>query len=394
MSSNHVDIDRAVSELRKEQPTPEVRERARNAILRGHRPKARLRPLIGGVVAAALLYVLWPRPLTGGAWAQSLQNSLSAINCHRVSVARDGQVTGEEWQSGERRAFVLYKRGKVFCEQRTDGKRLYNYFDVLSSWNPKPLPPNARQYGMIHVVPRGETLTKYELQTESLDRLLKTPGIQVLEQQTIATASGSFERYRLKTIKPYRSEFYATVDPSQGRIVEMSGINDAWKTKIDYPNSIPAQVFDPRGAALTGIEVYDIKSQDEEIANRLKSGLGQQGPVNLRLVLLDANGGLWVLWTGAPPDGKMSHPIQLPGVPSSAPYGLRAFTTSYAMDKKSRPAPAINLRLGGMAVTPWRKIGPTVDVNVPYPGGVAKFRRVPVLRTGTLEWYDKELGIH
>ena len=115
---------------------------------------------------------------------------------------------------------------------------------------------------------------------------------------------------------------------------------------------------------------FDAESR-AAIQRDLNRGLGKQGPVALRAVILTGDGDLWAFWAGALPDPNLARPFSIPGVKCAPAFTNRVFTAAWRQSPKANgvPAPTKGPRLGGMGRTPLRKLGPTVDLDVPYPGG-------------------------
>lgn len=392
MSPNHVEFDEALKVLREDTPRAEATRRAVQAVIAGPRPISWPKPLAAGLVSVALAAILWPRPSTSGAWAQSVANTLAATTLHQTHYGADGQVSLEQWRQGAASASVLYYRHrKVLAVQRSDGKRAYVYFNwTLGKTGGKSTvkaPINAREVALICDGDDHARLA-FELPYESVSKLLSQKGVHVVEHRP--EADGRPERYRLKITAPFPSELYAEVDSKGARINRLYSLKGKLTSRIDYPDSISPAVFDPQGSDLPKVETVDLTATTARATERIKQGLGQDGPVTLRLVALDADGALWALWTGAAPDPKLTHPFRVPGVSLNSPFGMKALTSG----DRSSVAPSIQKPLEGMARIPNSKIGSTVDVDVPYSGGVAHFRHVPVLRISDLHHYNKVLGLH
>jgi hypothetical protein len=134
-----------------------------------------------------------------------------------------------------------------------------------------------------------------------------------------------------------------------------------------------------------GVTIYDAEQERKAIAAVMKKGLGDDKGISLKLAALDRYGSLTFMWTGWLPDGKMSKPIRLTGIPCSAPFGSKMYTTSWKATNKTKPPMLNGRRMGAMGVTPKVKIGDTIkELIVPGPHGNAVFRNVPVLRIGSL----------
>lgn len=386
MCPKPVDMNDALATLRRERPT----EGQQAALLRAvARPPARriARPiaLVATVAAVATLLLLPPRMRSGSAWAQTLDATLNAPTSH--SVYRDPSgLSIVEWRSGQKRTRLHYvKSGFPVYESRSDGKRRVRVYRSPEGG------PNVRPYA---VVDRSVILPEeYDLPFTDLPKLLRQPNLKVVSH---TPASGDRpETYRLKVTKPFPEEYVAEIDPSLHRIVRLKSIRAGGEQVFDYPSEIANTFFD-LSSSLDGLDVYDVATQNALIRKRQERGLGKKGPVTLRLVALDGQGRLWVHWTGGldhlPPMG-VSGPIRLVGVPSSKPQG----TGLWFQNGRKGPtvggrATLISERFARTMVVPRRKIGNEVSVEIPYPGGVARFKDVPVLRISSPYDYDFTFG--
>ena len=371
-----MNLDRALCTLREERPSPEATARLRAALrspLSKERGSRLTRPLALTMITAALsLVVFYPRAKSGSAWAQTLAATLAAPASHSVSRSVNGKKGMEEWRSGVKRAHVLYFRdGKPGMEWRDDGRQLYNFGAMFAD----PASSNSRQWGLLSKS-YGTAGILYELPYGSPETILKSPGIEVLGHDA-ATADRP-ERYRLRVPGAFRQmpkrTLTAELDAS-GRIHRLQWKNHKESTTIEYPERLPSSVFEPHPQAIPGVDVIDIVAQKKTVERDLRRGLGKQGPITLRLAMMDGDGTMWVFWTGAPPDMKMSHPVRIPGVRSTRYATKAAFASDGKLGAYEKMVPnASGERLGGMAFTPQTKVGPKVDLDVPYPGGVARFR--------------------
>lgn len=393
MSPTPVDIDRAIEALRSEARDPEVTIRARRIILaRSAKPKRAIRArwLVLAATAGVCALLLWPRGSSGVGWAQAVQATLETPNMVETSYAPNGDVAMISWRSGIKRATLGYTgKGDLFMENRTDGKRTVNFFNLFYR-SPADVSPNARNFAIVWDGGAG-AVTQFELPLQSIDALLRKPGVVVLSR-TPSTTNENIEEYRVHLPKPRDADLYADVDTATHRIQSVFDHPGGAKLILTYPDQIPDSTFEPRIQAAKGIESYDLTAQHADVRRTIAHGLGRQGPVTLRLVLLDCDGNLWAFWTGALPNRYLNPPIRLPGVRFKDPQGFKDFTTDHGKAAGAFPAPSIHQWLGGMAVTPESKLGETVDIDIPYKGGVAHFQRVPILRIGLLSYFREELG--
>ena len=329
------------------------------------------------MIATALsLVLLMPRAKAGSAWAQTLVATLDAPATHTISRYEDGRVSLEEWRSGVKRATVLYTDdGGVQVEMRNDGKRSVNYFNwwKVAESRGERLGPNALRYALVSK-DATERRRFYEIPLGDAKVVLSDPDIKVVGHEE---ASGDRpETYRLRQTvrlggKPLGDprEVVAEIDPDTHRIRALieaprrfKGRVVRFRTEIDYPSALPEGVFAPRVRVAKVDATYDYNEGEKAVQRTLRQGLGKRGPVTLRAVLLDGEGELWAYWTGA----AATRTFSLPGVALEAGGRRNAYPSG----------------LTGLGRVPKNKIGRTIDLDVPYPGGVARFRGVPVRRIG------------
>ncbi len=415
MSPKPVDVRRALKTLRQERPSPEATERARLAFLstpplpRGRERRRRLaRPLTAAMITAALaLVVFTPRTHAGAAWAQTLAATIASPNCHLIARWPDGKTASEEWRSGVKRATVLYNRfGSPTIEMRNDGRRAMNFassFDY-ARFKHETIGPNAREWALVGK-DRPEGRSWYEIPVGQAKVTLGDPSIKVVGHQD--ASDGQPETYRLKHTlrlggKAMRNptEITAEIDPESSRIralIEQSHRPGravvTYRTEIDYPSTIPASVFAPRPQAAKNVDVYT-EENERQVQRGVRLGMGKQGPVTLRAAIVDGGGDLWAFWTGALPDPKLAHPFSAPGVKLGASFTNKIYTTAWKESPKMNgtPADSKSPRIGGMGRSTLSKLGSTVDLDVPYPGGVAHFRKVRYVRVGYIQHVSAILG--
>jgi hypothetical protein len=394
-----VDIDRAAESLKDQVPSQDVTERARQFVHAQASPKPagsvkrapRARWLAVAATVAIAGVFLWPRSVSGVSWAQTVQTTLDAPNMIETSYFPNGRIALRIWRSGGKRATLLYQRnGAILWESHSNGKRTASYFDLLASEDPNSLPPNARRFAAVWN-DTSHWLSQFELPVQSIDALLHKRGLVILSHKT-ALETGGADEYRVRISSPYKEELSVIADATSHRIQSMTNTKDKGKELFTYPDKIPDDVFEPRIQEVKGVETYDYAEQNLEVHRRISQGLGKVSPITLRLVVLDSDGALWAFWTGDLPDRRLTHPMRLPGVPTKDPQTFREFTSDHAKAAGAHPAPSIHEWLGGMAVTPKIKLGDTVDVDIPYKGGIAHFHHIPILRTSMLRFVQEELG--
>lgn len=383
MSPKPVNVPRALETLRRETLDPEKTEALLHALHRPAPPRRYARPLAFAMMttALALALVFSPRKGPGSAWAQTMSATLAAPNSHSVTRSAKGHVTAEEWRSGERQALVWRDEGgKVLFESRSDGKRKMRLWRIwgLESANRHPY----ATLGKDAALPHGA-----ELPFTDLDALLKQRGLSVVSHEEATGARP--ERYRLRATTPFKAEYLAEIDPGARRIKTLISLDRNSRQSFDYPETLPASRFSLEPPSVPGMEVYDVEAQNAEIKARQLQGLGRSGPVTLRLVALDGDGRLWAIWTGGLPPTGVSGPIRLVGIPSSKAQGTGIYYSNW---RKQRPTTYKGEPTGRTMVVPRAKIGASVGLDIPYPGGVAHFRDVPVMRLGNLMDYELSFG--
>ena len=395
MSLKPVDIDIAIKELKNEGSNQAMRSRARTNLNRNKPSRLPRYGLVGSIATLAIV-ILYPRATTSLTWAQAVINSVQALNVHCVSRYNNGQIFTEEWTKGTNHSWVMLdKQGTLMDEWRGDENQTYHYFHLVLE-DQRIKNPNKRSFGelfrrkpgspsMFH--PIGGKLTDY----------LKGRDYKVLTEANVQHSRGSLKEFHVSLNQPYHEEFTATVDANTGlvtKILQTEGRN----LDIDYPKSIPDDVFTPTPHGSKGVEVYDILAQKALIRNRMNQGLGTSNGVTLRLVALDYLGGLWVLWSGLPANGRMDNPYTVAGVKLGAPYGPRKLTSS--ADGKNDVPPILKdgSRVYGMGRIAMDKVGETVDVKIPTPKGTATFAKVPVMRIGMIyayePWHNSSPGVN
>lgn len=384
MSPNPVDIDQAAERLKSVSSTDMMRAKARQRLDQPRRagfPKLALVALTAGVAA----FFLWPRGSSGVAWAQALNASGQARRVHYVVRNMKGETVSEEWTEGKKYAHVIYsKTGKVYHEWRSDGIRIYNYFDFFANTD-APKNPNREDYGTLYLVRAQLAIPGILNMGGHLDELIKFRKGTILRQVSTSTQSGPAVKYDLKFAAPFLDECSATVDDRTGLIVEIEHKDSAIAT-IDYPESFPSEIFEPKPQVVKSVKIYDLEKQKSEIASSLKRGLAKANGVTLRLVAIDNAGALWAIWSGSPVSHRMERPFTAAGVKLGPAFGLRQFTTS-ASAKDAPATTADGVRLYGMARLAFTKVGDYVDLSIPTRNGIVSFKHVPVMRIGIPQLY-------
>ena len=380
MSPKFVDIDLAIEDLKKDASNERMRAKSRANLSRPVRSNTRKLGLVG-LTAGIAIVCIWPRGTSGTAWAQALGASKSAGRVHYKIWDSNGKGTSEEWTDGVKNARIMYARnGVLFNEWRSNGKKLFNYFDFNALRRVDPN-PNVHPFGMLTKLSGPPIVLSINLGGR-LDHLMDLQKGEIIRQEPTKTDSGPATRYELKTKRPFQDQLVVIVDDKSGLIVQMEGKDGKWKSAFDYPESIPESVFEPVPQVAKGIEVYDIDQQKQDIQRTIQKGLGTVNGVTLRLVVLDANGALWALWTGSQVDGKMLKPFTAQGLKLGPASGLAKFTTNAEKKRANIPVVPNGPRIYGMARAANTKVGDHVSITIPSKKGAATFRNVPVMRIG------------
>lgn len=413
MSSNPFDLERAIDQLRTETPSPEATRKATQALLKPKRSQVRPRAIAFGAVTLATAVLLWPRGVTGGAWAQIAQKTGVQTRVHttlRAVFGKEGMNAkpySETWVDGKRYAANMYLPvegngpRRIALWIRNDGKN-----DLF--YNPMPARNGVPAWANVSKVQEkaGPYWFGYALLSSSssiIDDVIKEAGWEVLEHKSGVEEGGqTWERYRLTRLYEgkYRHNVIAYADPETKLVRRIETLGQRGEImqicEMDYPASIPDSTFKVEAPA--GVEVRDMEQERAEVTALLKKGLGKKGKVNLRALLHDRAGGLWVLWTGGAPAGDFKYPVKVEGATKPA-YGLKEFTLSWEKaPHKTKPAPGVGERLGGMAIPIWKKLDrvtvtvPVLDASGRKTGSVT-FRNVPVRQIGSIYDFAEELGI-
>ncbi|HWA81984.1 MAG TPA: hypothetical protein VG820_01020 [Fimbriimonadaceae bacterium] len=390
MRRNPVNFDSALETLKEERPSTETRRKARESLDARH-PRPFLVPRLAlGALAIAAIIVFYPRQKAAAAWGWAVKSSSDVPIVHRVERDRSGTIICEIWQDGKKRAEVMRdKHGKLVCEMRNDEHRLFDYFDFQSTRSKNP---NAVTPGIVtDVSQRFLDISRYG--ADLISDLLDRKDVVILSQKEGQDASGPVTVYQLTMKEPHAETLTVDVETATGRIKRVVSRPSGTIAIVEYPKSIDPSVFEPRPQVAKGVRVYDLQEEESRAKERLATSLGDKGGVKLRLVLLDARGTLWVLWTGAPPDGRLSKPFLASGLRLGQPFGPAAFTSGFKKDPFSQECPAIGQRLEGMGREALTRVGDRIDVEVPGPNGKVAFRNVSVLRIREIHDLGRLLGL-
>jgi hypothetical protein len=389
MSRTHVNLESAIETLREASPSADAAVRIRRR-LEGPGSRLRLAPVFGVAgIAVIALAALWPREVSAS-WLETLERTKSAPAVHRVERHGD-DVFYELWQDGDKRATYFQDLHQVLRgENRTDGKRRFSY---IGYYYVDPKAANAfRAATLSDVSPNGP---KYDPPETLIDELLSHGELAMTKQERVRTAEGERIRYHVERRKAISGHFDSTIivdaEPDTGRIRRVSSAGTV--SELTYPASIPASIFEPRAQKATGVVTMDVDAERRQAKAALKSTRFSKGGVTLRLALIDSHGCFWALWTGPLPNGKLSRPIQIPGIECGPAFGLKSLTQSWKQDKLARLSPVVGMKIGGMARVPTAKIGNSVDLKIPAANGYVSFKGVPVMRVHDIRDVQELLGI-
>ena len=396
--------------LRAHAPSPSLLRNSERTALGALRPSRAPRLLLAtgtlaALVGAALSLRPQPAAAKGLTWTQIARATADAGVRHGVETEPRGFSRTEFWTDGTKWAEVhtlTVKEGTMLdgrrrkaeqavIEYRNNGVRGFSG-TFGSDGGPTPERPNRSNVGYIATIrtPRvwRDEGHLYPGGRDSLAVLLAEKDARVLDEKRI----GGRREVRVRLDDPLANRGVRTgtiVVDEKGRVVEARGFGlfPGTVSRYDYPASVPQSVFEPRPQIFPAIAV-DFPKMRESVARGVARGLGTDRGITLRAVLLDCVGSLYVLYSGAVPPGSLPRSVGVVGVPCSKPYGMKTFVAG-----APKPAVVDGVRLGGMAVTPLRKIGSRVTLRVPAARGEAVFRDVPVQRCVWVADLRDELGI-
>lgn len=377
MSQKPVNLELALAELREDHPSSAAERRLRQRLASSPLSRRfRSRPLlIGATMVGALAIGSLSRSKDAGmAWAQVVQHSAEAPFTHWTFLTPKGEITAERWNARDGRVanygYFVGSPGKVLYEYRRDGKRSFRFFQMPIG-HPTP---NMERVAIVS--PQKSEELPFTGNSGQVEEIIRDRNAKVLDKKTVQTPLGERLRYRLlqpKGLEPTEAEILVDVDPSIGRVTQL--VSPRVTIRMEYPQDIPQETFDVDRHRVKNVAIFDTEKSMAIIRKRLDQGLGKDKGVTFRLALLDYTGAVWLFWTGAMPDGRLSHPARLPGIPTGNAAGPKILTSSAKGMPKGH--------LEGHALTPSVKIGATLPkVIVPTPHGDAVFSNIPVMRIG------------
>lgn len=388
-----VNLNSAIETLKEEMPSEEARARASQA-LSTRRPRASWIPrlaLVGGAIGVAMAIILWPRPTLGSPWSVAALQTANVPASHRIERSATGETLMEIWQEGGKMAMTAHdpKTRRVILLMRRNDKQHLSYFNFYPP-RPKDRNPNATPAatkGRNDGRSRPYDAANFDL----VKTLLDDKNVKVLDQRNVTTPEGERTYYKLRsTLAGHTLDVYA--EPQTGRIRKIVSVPNGTIATIEYPATIDPAVFDVNVALASDAVTYDIDEETAQARRTLAAGLGSKGGVTLRLAAMDSSGSLWVLWTGATPEGNLSKPFKVTGVKLGKAYGLPALTTSWKKARVSLPAPGIGVRLGGMARPVLTKAPKTLDISIPTPSGYVLFRQIAYQRINLIYDLSEPMG--
>jgi len=373
LSPNLADLDRSIEALTEDQPREGARERALQRLTTPIRRKP-LGPVVATTLAFTLIGVIvFPRKASGSAWAQVVQAAQEVRTYHSVMIDEHGRKYREDWAAPGRFAAVdwLGWNGALHFEERDDGHRYFVYFD-----EPKR-GPNAVSAASV-VTERPEWRHRVSREADTVTSLLRLPTAKLIRQEK----QGKYNRF---TIEVRGSQISLDADSENGRVVTMYFQNGA-RRDFDYPATIDPKVFEPRAQAATGILTLDLDEENARDLPAFKRGIAKKDGITLRFVGISTTGSLWAFWTGYVPDGRLSRPMQVVGVPSDPAFEPGPFTTEWAHHGKGNRFLIDGQQIAGAARDLKRKIGRTVTLRIPAKHAYVTFKDVPAVRFR--DWSD------
>ena len=383
MEKKHMSFERrleeSVASLRTETPPDSALESGFVAMEGAMRPvrSGRRRGLLSLTGALGTLAVLalatWPRQGQGLAWANVVNHFQTAPVAHETvsygQAGHDLKVQTEFWMDHDK--FAKHYMHRIYdMWTRFDGTREY-YCHTRAP------------YGEIHTVTAGQrsgpyfrpTLTLME--DDSLETFLKKPSnVLVAREETKLSDGRAVTRYRIKILPSRKYEeggqMNVFVLPGRNLVVRCEYLTKDGKPStvcdIDYPESIPDAQFKP----LTDRPVYDEDVEKEQLVAQLRKGLGtiecKGVKANIRAVVATPGkeGFMTVLWQGASPNGEMSEPIKVVGVPTRPTFGDSDLTTSRVLPKyNERVRNVPKSPLGGAGVMFKQGLPDRVTLQIP-----------------------------
>ncbi|MGV3617479.1 MAG: hypothetical protein ACO1SV_19305 [Fimbriimonas sp.] len=374
MHPNPHDLNAAVRDAQTDAPSAEALARA-VAVMRkpSPRPSYVTVPRIAMVAVVAGAFMLLPlvTPRSAGAWAQVAEATARQERFHeRMFVETEGKrFSGmERWVDGDRHV-VLFGRGKMRAQMGSDGKRSFSYFSG-SSYAVVDA-PRAR--------PQGEYISGMgEVPSFNIDEMLRDKKVRpVGEPKREKTDDGERLVYTVEYLSADGKEevtskgrFYVAEGDSRVRRWELVS-NDgkvSFGGELEYPDRIPREVFAFNPPA--GVRVYDLVKGKAELRKVVEKGFGTKSvgghSVTLRAIMGGPNRDLTILWTGAPPNGDLKHPVKVQGLPVLRTGGLSILTTKvYEYVPAAEKLDYLPTHLAGMIVASKRALPRKVTVTVP-----------------------------
>lgn len=242
----------------------------------------------------------------GDSFESALARSIDAPRRHWTTPSR-----GEEtWTEGDRYAHLARNGKSVYAEARHDGSRTA-WFMALPMSEPPPGVPRRPAPEPMGIVGSGEAVGPAALSDPLV--VFRDHPYAVLA----ARSKGQGREYDVRSDGPLavsccgtvpKPPVYRVSTDRSGRIVALA-MGNRVDARFDYPEAIPADTFAPK---LRYARTIDEKEARATFSKSAKEGLGRIGGSTIRSAVLDAQGLLTVLRTGA-----LTAPFSFPAGTSS-----------------------------------------------------------------------------
>jgi len=348
--------------LRDDAIPPEATDRAMramNAPPKIHRVSPIALKLVGvGGTAAALALAFWPRPGSGIAWAQVVNEMNHAGRVHETLALRhsNGGWTSviDRWSDGSRYCMSYGSKGQTVFEARFDGVRSYSCQSALGFCVIQTIPPADRKSaGSFGFHGRGLNL---------IEDFIKDEKGKVEAQDKVTDEQlGEVLRYKIRTsMLRNRKWVFAHqliyVEPDSRRIRKWELLDEKGEAEqrgtLDYPDSIDDSQFTI--PETPPFPVHDLDVERKQVEATIRKGVGVVSAggakATVRAVLSENNRYLWVFWSGTPPNGDLAQPVIVAGTASKKAYGVPILTSSRVNVKEPHPSVLGPEPLSGMCI--------------------------------------------
>ena len=359
-------LESAIETLREEGSSPDQRLRALNR-LRKPRNRARYPLVLAATGLLALIAVMVPRQSVGCSLSCVVSTSLKAPVVHETSFDRNGNLVSETWYDHGhfyRREFNSYQ--PIFVE-KLDGSRhcvtdVTTLNSATNSFAAEACERVDRGIALAICIP---SLAHANVLKDRNERLIQT------QNGTLRVYDGRINNRPVSLVTDEATHHLENISSPEGREV------------FEYPSSFPGPV-QPDG---TGFQTFDLDHLRQDIAAKMKAGLGRSGRVELRLCALDMYGNLWSVWStsdGSRPVG--GRVMEYPGL-SVAPLHREApsdYRPLIANNRQVWRSFTPETRMVMMFRRPTCRVGDSVTISIPDGSSWRRFEHVPVLRVTSL----------